>query len=51
MGARLAHLEVEVALRALLDRFPKLQLAIAPEDVAWSHQTFLRSAEELPITW
>jgi cytochrome P450 len=51
MGARLAHLEVEVALRAVLDRFPKLQLAIAPEDVAWSRQTFLRSAEELPITW
>lgn len=51
MGARLAHLEVETALRALLTRFPALDLAIAPEDVTWSRTTFLRSAEELPIIW
>jgi cytochrome P450 RapN len=51
MGARLAQVELEVALRALLDRFPKLELAVAPEDVVWSSSTFLRSAEHLPISW
>jgi cytochrome P450 len=51
LGARLAHLEVETTLRALLARFPGLDLAIAPEDVEWSRATFLRSASVLPITW
>ena len=51
MGARLANLEVESALRALLERFPKLDLAIAPESVAWSPSSFLRSPATLPITF
>jgi cytochrome P450 len=51
MGARLAHLEVEATLRALLTRFPGLELTIAPEDVQWSPDTFLRCASALPITW
>jgi cytochrome P450 RapN len=51
MGAHLANLEVEIALASLLDRFPDLQLAIAPEDVEWSPHTFLRSCKELPLTW
>ena len=51
MGAHMANLEVEATLRALLDRFPTLDLAIAPEDVKWSRATFLRSAAELPIVW
>jgi hypothetical protein len=38
-------------LRAVLDRFPTLSLAIAPEDVEWSRSTFLRSAAALPLTW
>jgi cytochrome P450 RapN len=51
MGAHLANLEVEIALTSLLDRFPNLELAVAPEDVKWSPSTFLRSCSELPITW
>ena len=51
MGAHLANLEVEVTLRSLLERFPTLDLAVAPEDVKWSRDTFLRSAAELPLTW
>lgn len=51
MGARLAHLEVESAVRALLARFPGLELLTAPEDVTWSRDTLLRSPELLPITW
>jgi cytochrome P450 len=51
MGAHLANLEVESALRALLLRFPTLDLAVAPDDVVWTRTTFLRSAEALPLTW
>ena len=51
MGAHLANLEIEITLRALLARFPTLDLAIAPEDVKWSRSTFLRSAAELPLVW
>ena len=51
MGARLAGLEIESALRALVARFPTLDLAVSPEDVEWSHASFLRSASALPITW
>ena len=51
MGARLAHLEVESAVLALLARFPGLELLTAPEDVSWSRDTLLRSPELLPITW
>jgi cytochrome P450 RapN len=51
MGARLAHLEVEVTVRALLERLPTLRLAVAPDAVEWSAQTFLRSAVALPIGW
>ena len=51
MGAHLANLEVETTLRALLERFPTLDLAVRPEDVVWTRDTFLRSASELPLTW
>jgi cytochrome P450 len=51
MGAHLANLEIEVTLKALLERFPTLELAVPPEDVTWSPSTFLRSASELPLAW
>ncbi|HET6950590.1 MAG TPA: cytochrome P450 [Acidimicrobiales bacterium] len=51
MGARLATLEVETTVRALLERFPTLDLAVPPDEVEWSRLTFLRSAAALPLTW
>ena len=51
LGAHLANLEIEITLTTLLDRFPTLDLAVAPDDVKWSPSTFLRSAAELPLTW
>ena len=51
LGAHLAHLEIEVMVEKLLDRFPTLDLAVAPEDVEWSTRTFLRSPAALPVTW
>jgi cytochrome P450 RapN len=50
LGAQLAHMEVEVTLERLLDRYPNLKLAVAPDDVKWSPTTFLRSPAELPVT-
>jgi cytochrome P450 len=49
MGAQLAHMEVQVTVEKLLDRFPKMDLAVAPADVKWSPSTFLRSPAELPL--
>jgi cytochrome P450 len=51
LGAHVAHLEVEVMLERLLDRFPNLTLTIPPEAVKWSETSFLRSPAELPLTW
>lgn len=49
MGARLANLEVESALRALLTRFPTLELA--DSDIAWNQSTFMRCPAVLPLSW
>ena len=49
LGAQLAHMEVEVTVERLLDRFPAVELAVAPDDVKWSPSTFLRSPAELPL--
>jgi cytochrome P450 len=49
LGAQLAHMEIEVTLQKLLERFPTMDLAVAPEDVKWSPSTFLRSPAELPL--
>ncbi|HEY6531900.1 MAG TPA: cytochrome P450 [Acidimicrobiales bacterium] len=51
VGAHLAHLEIEVSLRRVLDRFPTLRLAVEPTDVEWSTTTMLRSPASLPVTW
>ena len=49
LGAQLAHMEVEVTVEKLLDRFPTMELAVAAADVKWSPSTFLRSPAELPL--
>jgi cytochrome P450 len=51
LGAHLAHLEIEAVVERLLVRMPELALTIAPEDVPWSPQSFLRSPASLPLTW
>jgi cytochrome P450 RapN len=51
MGAHLARLEIRLAMETLVRRFPTLELAVAPETVAWSPTAMLRSALALPLTW
>ncbi len=51
LGAHLAHLEIEAVVDRLLARMPNLELTIAPGDVPWSPQSFLRSPASLPLTW
>jgi cytochrome P450 len=48
LGAPLARLEGEVALRALLERFPRL--ALATEAPAYRPNPVLRGLTSLPVT-
>ncbi|MFI2620336.1 cytochrome P450 [Streptomyces sp. NPDC018584] len=48
VGGPLARLEGEIALRALLRRFPGLTLAIEPGQVSW-RRSFLRGLDSLPV--
>jgi cytochrome P450 len=51
LGAPLARLEGEIALRALIQRFPDLRLAIEPADLAWRAVPLFRSLVRLPVAW
>ncbi|MGV9705600.1 cytochrome P450 [Streptomyces sp. NPDC003483] len=47
----LAMAELEVSIGRLLDRFPDLRLAVAPEDLRWDTETIRRFPLELPVAW
>jgi cytochrome P450 PksS len=49
LGAPLARMEGQVALAALLRRFPGARLALAPESLHWRRGLFLRGLERLPL--
>jgi vitamin D3 1,25-hydroxylase len=49
LGAPLARLEGEVALRSLLDRFPGLRLAVAPQDLRHRRSVIVHGLERLPV--
>ncbi len=51
LGAPLARIEGQLALGSLLQRFPQLRLAVAPEDLHWGHGDglVLRGLTELPV--
>ena len=51
LGARLARLEAQLAFTALLDRFPRLRLAVDPAELRWDHGDglVLRGLTELPV--
>ncbi|MGQ4420782.1 cytochrome P450 [Streptomyces sp. SAS_269] len=47
----LAMAELEVAIGRLVERFPRLRLAVAPEEVRWDTKTIRRFPLELPVAW
>lgn len=49
LGAPLARMEAEVALGALLARFPGLSLAVPPEALRWRPVSLMNGLESLPV--
>ncbi|MFE4664263.1 cytochrome P450 [Streptomyces sp. NPDC056716] len=50
-GAMLGRLESELLVDALLDRLPRLRLAVAPRDVPFRKGALIRGPEALPVAW
>jgi cytochrome P450 len=50
LGALLGKLETEIALTALLARFPGMTLACQERDLRWRNTMMLRGLEALPLT-
>jgi cytochrome P450 family 107 subfamily K polypeptide 1 len=48
LGAQLARMEAQVAFATLLQRYPRLRLALAASDLVW-RPDFLRGLERLPV--
>jgi len=51
LGAELARLEGQIALRTLFCRFPNLRLAEAPESLRWRKALFFRGLERLHVAF
>lgn len=51
LGAPLARIETEIALRTLFDRLPTLRLAIDAAALAWRPIPLFRSLVSLPVAW
>jgi cytochrome P450 PksS len=49
LGYQLARLEGKCALQALYTRWPKLALAVAPEEIRWRSRPGLRAIVSLPV--
>ncbi|SFP01495.1 Cytochrome P450 [Amycolatopsis arida] len=50
-GAPLARLQMETVLRGLVERFPGLRLAVAPEEVPRHDGFIVEGPRELLVTW
>jgi cytochrome P450 len=49
LGAPLARMEGQIAITALLQRFPGIDLAVTSESLRWRRGLFLRGLERLPV--
>lgn len=49
VGAPLARLEGVVAIQSLIQRFPDLQLAVAPDELQWSKSILLHGMQAMPV--
>ncbi|MCT9084544.1 cytochrome P450 [Streptomyces fulvoviolaceus] len=50
-GALLARLQTELLVGTLLDRLPRLRLAVPADQVVWRRKTMIRGPQTLPVTW
>jgi cytochrome P450 len=51
LGQQLARVEMRVAFRALIQRFPTLRLAVPFERLRLRTNSFVLGVHELPVTW
>lgn len=51
LGAPLARLEGQIAMRNLLDRMPRLRLAVPESGLRWRPGLNIRGLERLPVSW
>lgn len=51
LGSQLARAELQIGLRTLLARFPRLALDVSAEDVTWKKGSVLRGPAALPVRW
>ncbi|MFE7779004.1 cytochrome P450 [Streptomyces sp. NPDC057445] len=51
VGSMLARMESEIMIATLLDRFPRLALAVPPDRIAWQKGGLIRGPETLPVSW
>ncbi|WP_033290183.1 cytochrome P450 family protein [Amycolatopsis jejuensis] len=49
LGAPLARLEGEIAFGKLLERFPRIELAVPPEELSWRFSTAMHGLQTLPL--
>jgi cytochrome P450 len=49
LGAPLARLEGRIAIDALVQRFPRLAMAVDPDELEWTPDLFLRGVRRLPV--
>jgi cytochrome P450 len=49
LGAQLARIEGEVAIRALLDRYPRLSLAVDPAELQYRRSVLIHGLTALPV--
>ncbi|WP_037855063.1 cytochrome P450 [Streptomyces sp. NRRL S-340] len=51
LGAQLARMELQVALRTLLERLPGLRLAGTAEDLVWKAGAGVKGLQKMLVTW
>jgi cytochrome P450 len=51
LGQQLARVEMKVAYRALFRRFPRLRLAVRPDQVPMRDDMFIYGVHRLPVAW
>ncbi|MFC7304558.1 cytochrome P450 [Streptomyces monticola] len=51
LGQNLARAELEIALRALFRRLPKLELAVPAQEIPFKPGDTIQGMLELPVTW